>query len=78
MRRSPLHCGIIEPARGPIRERVFPSRLTGFTRAPASTVLQLSNASWRSVVKGGNLSVSDSEGMALLMGFRRSSRRFDL
>lgn len=47
IRQSRLHRGIFELMRAPIECRSFGNWLMGFTRAPASTVLQLSNAHWR-------------------------------
>jgi Sensors of blue-light using FAD len=71
IRRSPLHCNIIELERTPVRERQFPAWLMGFTRAPKSTVLRLSGASWHSAVHDAKQ--SRSEGMDLLLAFWRTN-----
>lgn len=72
IRRSPLHRGIIELMRGPIQARSFGSWLMGFTQAPASTVLALSNASWTASVR--QPAVATSPGLELLLQFWASNR----
>lgn len=73
IKRSPQHHDIIELARLPIAERVFPSWLMGFTHAPASRILQLSKASWEKAAQGLPEGASLPEGMSLLMAFWRSN-----
>lgn len=75
IRRSPLHGGIIELIRGPIERRVFSSWVMGFTHPPASTLLRLSNASWKARVKqsGSAPSALHSDGFELLLQFWNSS-----
>ncbi|MEY5099907.1 MAG: hypothetical protein RJA36_2626 [Pseudomonadota bacterium] len=72
IQRSQLHHGLIELARSPIAERAFPAWFMGFTRAPASTILRLSNASWKAAVHGQGAAQPMSEGMILLLDFWRS------
>ncbi len=73
IRRSPLHHGIIELQASPVGERAFPSWLMGFTRAPKSTILQLSAASWQSAIHGSQGAELTSEGMELLLSFWRTN-----
>jgi len=76
IRRSPMHRGIIELVRKPIRSRSFGGWLMGFTQAPASTVLSLSNASWQARVRQENAvePKAASEGLELLLQFWNSNR----
>lgn len=69
IRLSKLHRGIIELLHEPIEQRSFGNWLMGFTRAPSSTVIQLSNASWRAHLRQRTTSESESEGLALLRRF---------
>lgn len=75
IRRSPLHGGIIELINGLIERRVFSSWVMGFTHPPASTLLRLSNASWKARMKqgGGTPSAVHSDGFELLLQFWNSS-----
>jgi hypothetical protein len=73
IRRSPLHRGIIELNASPVVERAFPSWLMGFTRAQKSILLQLSDASWQSEVRGSRGGGLTSEGMELLLRFWRTN-----
>lgn len=76
IRRSPLHQDIIELLRGPIRSRSFGAWLMGFTQAPASTLLSLSNASWEARVRQEHAvaPTAASEGLELLLQFWNSNR----
>lgn len=76
IRRSTLHGGIIELIRGPVPKRAFSGWLMGFTRAPGSTLLQLSNASWKARMRQGGAgeSMAGSEGFELLLQFWNSNR----
>jgi Sensors of blue-light using FAD len=69
IRQSRLHTGIIELMRSPIEHRAFANWLMGFTRAPASTVLQISNANWRASLGPGGAAGAESDGLALLRRF---------
>jgi hypothetical protein len=70
--RSSMHHGIIQLMREPIQSRSFGNWLMGFTTAPASTVLALSNASWRNQVLHTPSNISD--GLGLLLQFWASNR----
>lgn len=74
IRLSPLHRGLIELMRAPAWRRTFSDWQMGFTHVPASTLLQLSQASWLAQLgseEGGPL---ESEGMSLLRQFWDSNR----
>jgi Sensors of blue-light using FAD len=70
--RSPMHRGIIELMRQPIERRSFGNWHMGFTKAPASTLLAISNASWRSHVRHASPAASD--GLGLLLQFWSANR----
>lgn len=74
VRRSPLHHDLIELMRGPIAERAFTAWSMGFTHAPKSTLLQLSNAVWKAQLQQNGTSEPTSDGFALLQHFWRTNR----
>lgn len=76
IRRSPMHHGLIEIMRGPVRSRSFGAWLMGFTQVPASTVLRLSNASWTARLQQGRSDApdADSQGLELLRQFWNANR----
>ena len=77
IRRSPMHHGIVELVEGPIDHRSFSNWLMGFTRAPATKLLQLSNASWKARMTQANFTAPtvNSDGLDLLLQFWASNRR---
>ena len=75
IKRSTLHTGIIELQRTGLARREFPRWLMGFTRMPGSSILRLSNASWRAALRGIQREAPKTEGMELLKNFWRASQR---
>ena len=74
IKRSTLHTGIIELQRTQLAQREFPRWLMGFTRTPGSSILRLSNASWRAALRGIQREAPGTEGMELLKSFLRASQ----
>lgn len=72
IRRSVMHHGIIELMRTPIDVRAFARWSMGFTRAPASTLLKLSHATWLAALAQHDESAAVPDGMSLLVQFWRS------
>lgn len=74
IRIAPMHRGIIELMRAPVKERAFSEWLMGFTRTPGSEILQLENASWHARVMQHEESPTNSDGFQLLYHFWRTYR----
>ncbi|MEY2689437.1 MAG: hypothetical protein RL375_3636 [Pseudomonadota bacterium] len=75
VRRSALHRGLVEVMHEPVAARAFEDWLMGFTQAPGSTLLQLSNASWKARLARADVALAESEGFQLLRNFWRSQGR---
>ena len=66
---SPLHQGITELMRSSTHDRAFGNWQMGLSRAPRSTILGLSNASWLTEKQRGSSSPAVPVGMSLLLEF---------
>jgi len=75
---SPLHQGITELMRSSTHDRAFGNWQMGLSRAPRSTMLRLSNASWLNRIQTGSSASTVPVGMGLLPEFWKtfSGRRF--
>lgn len=71
--RSSMHKGIIELMRTPIPERAFSDWQMGFTRAPKSVILRLSNASWFHDMPGASTPSPMSVGAGMLLQFWKTN-----
>jgi hypothetical protein len=74
IQRSPMHRGIVELHRARVPKRQFPQWLMGFSRAPGSAILRLSNATWQATLRGRPDAAPSTEGLELLLDFWRSSK----
>ena len=75
IRRSRLHHDIIELDRGALRQRQFSDWQMGLTHASKSKTLSLATASWNRLAKAVVKETPTSHGLALLLGFWRTTGR---
>jgi hypothetical protein len=75
IKNSRKHHSIIELFQHSISRREFTGWRMGFSRAPRSLILQLSNIEWNTLASSGTDSIHGAPGMALLLEFWKSSTR---
>ena len=75
IKNSRKHHGIIQLFLRTIVKREFKGWRMGFSRAPRSLILQLSNAEWTEIASASAENPERPVGMALLLEFWRSSTR---
>ena len=76
IQRSRLHSGILELFNQPVEQREFGEWYMGFADAPPSLLLRLEQARWTRLLEDRTEEASPGEGLALLLEFWRSARRY--
>jgi hypothetical protein len=76
IQRSSLHSGIIELFNQPVQQREFGEWYMGFADAPPSLLLRLEQSRWASLLEDRADQDTPGEGLALLLEFWRSARRY--
>jgi hypothetical protein len=76
IRRCSLHSGLLELFNQPVAQREFGEWFMGFADAPPSLMLRLEQARWTRLLEDRAGLKDPGEGLALLLEFWRSARRY--